>query len=101
MTDAEKRISEALAALDGPQTAETSMAVNAEYAQACNPAAIRELLDRLQKAEAENERLREALERLARLGNGRLYGNSEGNMIARAALEQYGSQSDETHDDGA
>ena len=36
---------------------------------------------------AEIKRLREALERLARLGNGRLYGNSEGNMIARVALE--------------
>jgi len=38
--------------------------------------------------EAEIERLREALERLARLGgrNGN-YGNSEGNDIARAALQ--------------
>ena len=45
------------------------------------------LLDRLKAAEAENKRLREALERLARLGNGDQYGNSDGNMIARAALE--------------
>jgi len=38
--------------------------------------------------EAEIKRLREALERLARLGgrNGN-YGNSEGNDIARAALQ--------------
>lgn len=35
---------------------------------------------------AENTRLREALEKLARLGNGELYGNSIGNVIARAAL---------------
>lgn len=28
----------------------------------------------------------EALEKLARLGNGDQYGNSEGNMIAQAAL---------------
>jgi len=28
----------------------------------------------------------EALEKLARLGNGDLYGNSDGNMIARTAL---------------
>lgn len=34
----------------------------------------------------ENDRLREVLERLAKLGNGDRYGNSEGNMIARAAL---------------
>ena len=37
-------------------------------------------------AREEIERLREVLERLARLGNGDKYGNSEGNMIARAAL---------------
>lgn len=30
--------------------------------------------------------LLEALEKLARLGNGEHYGNSEGNMIARAAI---------------
>ena len=36
---------------------------------------------------AENAKLREALERLARLGNGDHYGNSDGNMIARAALK--------------
>jgi hypothetical protein len=43
--------------------------------------------------EAENKRLHEvnqelleALEKLARLGNGDHYGNSDGNMIARAAI---------------
>jgi hypothetical protein len=40
----------------------------------------------LAAARAEVEWLREALERLARLGNGEHYGNSDGNMIARAAL---------------
>jgi len=35
---------------------------------------------------AENARLREALEKLARLGAEPYYGNSDGNMIARAAL---------------
>lgn len=34
---------------------------NARYIAACNPLAIRALLDRLKAAEAENERLREAL----------------------------------------
>lgn len=33
-----------------------------------------------------NQELVEALEKLARLGNGDQLGNSEGNMIARAAL---------------
>ena len=42
----------------------------------------------LQYAEAENTRLKEALEKLARLGNGEHYGNSDGNMIAREALER-------------
>ena len=31
----------------------------------------------------------EALEKLARLGNGEHYGNSDGNMIARTALSKY------------
>jgi hypothetical protein len=35
----------------------------------------------------ENKKLREALEKLARLGNGEQYGNSIGNEIARAVLE--------------
>ena len=34
-----------------------------------------------------NKQLLEALENLARLGNGEHYGNSDGNMIARAAIE--------------
>jgi hypothetical protein len=45
------------------------------------------------KAAAELRRLHEvnqelvaALEKLARLGNGEHYGNSDGNMIARAAI---------------
>ena len=33
--------------------------------------------------------LAEALEKLARLGNGEHYGNSDGNMIARDALSKY------------
>ncbi len=37
---------------------------------------------------AENARMKEVLERLARLGNGPHYGNSDGNMIARAELER-------------
>lgn len=40
---------------------------------------------RIEELEEENNRLREALEKLARLGNGERYGNSDGNMIARAA----------------
>lgn len=45
------------------------------------------LLARIDALEADNARYREALERLARLGNGDHYGNSDGNMIARAALK--------------
>lgn len=40
------------------------------------------------------DKLVEALERLARLGNGNNYGNSIGNEIARAALKKL----EESHD---
>ena len=40
-------------------------------------------------AQEVNAELVEALEKLARLGNGDQYGNSDGNMIARNALSKY------------
>ena len=40
----------------------------------------------LRRLHAVNQELLVALEKLARLGNGEHYGNSEGNMIARAAI---------------
>ena len=40
----------------------------------------------LRRLHAVNAELLEALEKLARLGNGEHYGNSDGNMIARAAI---------------
>ena len=40
------------------------------------------------KLEAENQRLREALEKLARLGNEPMLGNSVGNIIAQEALKE-------------
>jgi hypothetical protein len=46
----------------------------------------------LRRLHAENEALREALEKLARLGNGDQYGNSIGNEIARAALARAGEK---------
>jgi hypothetical protein len=48
--------------------------------------AMRPLSLQCDRLAAENARLREALERLARLGAEPYYGNSDGNMIARAAL---------------
>lgn len=53
-----ERIRAALAALDGPKKAGTNMAVNAEYMQACNPAAIRELLAERDALKADAERYR-------------------------------------------
>jgi hypothetical protein len=55
--------------------AATGLTLNAEAA-----AAIERLI------QAENEKLREVLEKLARLGAEPHYGNSVGNIIARAAL---------------
>ena len=45
-----------------------------------------EACDEIKRLRAENARLREALEQLARLGSEPHYGNSVGNEIARAAL---------------
>lgn len=57
------------------------------------------------KAALHNERLKaqglvEALEKLARLGNGEMYGNSDGNMIARQALVSYASAADDRGNGG-
>ena len=51
-------------------------------------AIIRSLAAERDALKAENARMKEVLERLARLGNGPHYGNSDGNMIARAELER-------------
>ena len=57
--------------------------------------ALPDCLMRLAPALVEKDELKaklatavEALEKLARLGNGDLYGNSDGNMIARATLAE-------------
>jgi len=46
------------------------------------------LLYRIEELETKLEEAVESLEKLARLGNGDLYGNSDGNMIARATLAE-------------
>ena len=46
-----------------------------------------EACDHIDRLEAENKRLRDALEKLSRLGNEPHLGNSEGNKIAQAALK--------------
>ena len=47
---------------------------------------IWEASQELRRLHEVNAELLEALEKLARLGNGERYGNSEGNVIARAAI---------------
>jgi hypothetical protein len=49
-------------------------------------AALRSLAAERDALKAEIKKLREVLEKLARLGAEPYYGNSDGNMIARAAL---------------
>jgi hypothetical protein len=49
-------------------------------------AVIANLTAKLAECQAREEKLREALDRLARLGNGPHYGNSVGNDIAKEAL---------------
>jgi len=56
-------------------------ATRSGYAQHCHKAAAE-----LRRLHAVNQELLVALEQLARLGNGETYGNSDGNMIARAAI---------------
>jgi hypothetical protein len=47
-----------------------------------------EAADRIEAMTAKLAKAVEALDRLARLGNGDRYGNSEGNVIARATLAE-------------
>ena len=51
--------------------------------------------DRIEELEAKLEKAVETLEKLARLGNGDRYGNSDGNMIARATLAILKGETDE------
>lgn len=50
-------------------------------------ASIGELLGKIEQLQAENERFRKTLEKLARLGNEPHLGNSDGNVIAQQALK--------------
>ena len=52
-----------------------------------------ELADRIEAMTAKLAKAVEALDRLARLGNGDRYGNSEGNVIARATLAEIKGES--------
>jgi hypothetical protein len=56
-------------------------ATRSGYAKHCSLAAAE-----LRRLHEVNQELLSALEKLARLGNGERYGNSDGNMIARAAI---------------
>ena len=49
---------------------------------------IEQAADELRRLHEVNAELLEALEKLARLGNGERYGNSEGNVIARTAINK-------------
>ncbi len=58
-----------------------------QFASDCCSDKCREAADRMESDKATIERLTEALERLAKLGNGKCYGNSDGNVMAQEALK--------------
>ena len=55
--------------------------------------------ERIKQLEAREAVLVEALEKLARLGNGDQYGNSNGNVIAQAALNRTPAEAEPTKGD--
>ena len=61
----------------------SSYSLSSGYAWHCHKAAAE-----LRRLHEVNQELLAALEKLARLGNGDRYGNSEGNTIARAAINK-------------
>lgn len=66
-----------------------------EFVYSANPF-INDCMDQveveLRRLHQVNQELVEAFEKLARLGNGDQYGNSEGNMIAREILAKHKEQ---------
>ena len=58
----------------------------ADELQRSFPKSGKEAAAELRRLHESNQELLAALEKLARLGNGETYGNSDGNMIARAAI---------------
>ena len=60
---------------------------NREWPNPC-PKEREQTAAELRRLHESNQELLEALEKLARLGNGEHYGNSEGNTIARAAINK-------------
>lgn len=74
-----------------PETMELSVTMEAKYLKMYEYVVARanlapQLAAEVRRLREREKVLTEALERLARLGNGDFYGNSDGNMIARAAL---------------
>lgn len=58
----------------------------ADELQRSFPKSGKEAAAELRRLHESNQELLAVLEKLARLGNGDHYGNSDGNMIARAAI---------------
>ena len=65
-----------------------------KYRKPETPAVIESARNHYRDTLAENERLRAALDKLARLGNEPHYGNSDGNVIAQRALAAVEETSD-------
>ena len=65
------------------------MEMGEKIAWGSDTALMRQAAAALQTQAERIKELEAALEKLARLGNGERYGNSDGNMIARGALSKY------------
>lgn len=79
-----------VAALQNTESSKEQRAKRGDYGYSESYADVCRAVDREIELRTQNAKLRDALEKLARLGNGDQYGNSVGNEIARQALKEVG-----------
>ena len=88
MTDIDNRLKEIIERHNGGLNSKNWKDRNIQEFMINAPSDVKYLLDALELSHSRERVLRDALEKLARLGNGDRYGNSVGNEIAQDALKQ-------------